>query len=90
MNRKQMVDRAGVLPDAHGWREVTVRTYESWDETALQSKTVIKTNTSGFIDIWLEEYTGKTRRAKLTSVRLDNEAAQVLFKMLRDTSGIGH
>lgn len=90
MTRKQTVDRARVLPDANGWREITVRTPESWDEMKVASRTTIKTNTSGFVDILMEEYTGESRRAKLTSVRLENEAAQVLFQMLRDTSGIGH
>lgn len=89
-DRKQTTDRANVLPDSHGWREITVRTFERWDETKIASKAVLKTNTSGFVDILLEEYTGESRRAKLTSVRLENEAAQVLFQMLRDTSGIGH
>ena len=90
MSRKQTTDRARTLPDQHGWREITIRTFESWDETKLASRTTIKTSTGGFVDIALEEYTGETRRAKLTSVRLGNEAAQVLFQMLRDTSGIGH
>jgi hypothetical protein len=89
-SHKQTTDRANVLPDAHGWREITVRTFESWDDAKIKSRTTLKTNTSGFVDILMEEYTGETRRAKLTSVRLENEAAQVLFQMLRDTSGIGH
>lgn len=89
-DRKQTTDRTQVLPDSHGWRQITVRTFERWDETKIASKVVLKSNTSGFVDIWMEEYTGESRRAKLTSVRLENEAAQVLFQMLRDTSGIGH
>jgi hypothetical protein len=36
-----------------------------------------------FVDISIEEYTGETRRAKYTSVRLDEEAALRLFSILQ-------
>jgi len=36
-----------------------------------------------FVDISIEEFTGKTRRAKYTSVRLEEEAARRLYELLK-------
>lgn len=77
--RSQTVD---VKPkDSYGWTEMLVHSKDTCDE--LASITRIKSREgAAFVDLSIEEYTGLSRRAKYTSVRLDKEAARELHAIL--------
>lgn len=81
-NRKQTFEtRPGYGPK---WSETEVRTFESWDDSKVASKTLVRTTSDAkFVDLHLEEYTGETRRAKLCTVRLEEEAGRALFVQLQ-------
>ena len=65
----------------HGWTEFEVLSINQYNE--LDSKTTIRTpEVTPFLDISIEEYTGKTRRLRYTSVRLEEEAARKLYEAL--------
>lgn len=77
--RSQTVD---VKPkDSYGWTEMSVHSKDTSDE--LASITRIKSRDgAAFLDLSIEEYTGLSRRAKYTSVRLDEESARELHAIL--------
>ena len=67
--------------DSYGWTEMSVHSKDTCDE--LASITRIKSRDgAAFVDLSIEEYTGLSRRAKYTSVRLDEEAARELHAIL--------
>lgn len=81
MNSQKVEFATGVSDTMHGWTEMTVFTRNMYDE--LTSKTVIRVKRDcDFLDLSIEEYTGTTRRAKRTDVRLQKDAALALFKTL--------
>lgn len=82
MAHRQRVVPANEKPAMYGWRQMEVRTEESHNPDLLKSKTIIA-GTGTFVDIHLEEYVGVSRRAKYTSVRLEEEAARELLRLLK-------
>lgn len=77
--RTQRIVERNVLGD--GWTELDVQTVAHGQ---MESRTTIKAtkDSKPFVDIAIEEYTGTTRRAKLTSVRLQESAARKLYEAL--------
>ena len=77
--RTQRIVARSVLGD--GWTELDVQTVAHGQ---MESRTTIKATKGAepFVDIAIEEYTGTTRRAKMTSVRLQEEAARKLYAAL--------
>ena len=74
----QRVESRRVLGD--GWTEFEVLTSSS---AGLDSRTNVRTrNDALFVDFSIEEFTGISRRAKHTSVRLEEEAARRLYAAL--------
>ncbi|WOB11108.1 hypothetical protein [Piscinibacter gummiphilus] len=67
------------------WHDFTVDTLEL-NGPSIQSRTRLRTPKDGsrFLDIEIEEYEGKTRRRKTTSVRLEEAAVLRLFDALKD------
>jgi hypothetical protein len=63
------------------WTEITVRSLDTCGELASTTRVRSK-NGAAFLDVSIEEYTGMTRRAKFTSVRLDEPAARELYALL--------
>lgn len=64
-----------------GWTEFEVLT--SSTGAGLDSRAIVRTkDDSMFVDLAIEEYTGISRRAKYTSVRLEAEAARRLYEAL--------
>lgn len=85
-DRKQTI-RMGTLY-GNGWTETEVRTMEAWDESLIASKVSIRSkNDAKFVDLFLEEYTGESRRAKLTTVRLEEPAGRALYAQLKKLYG---
>lgn len=64
---------------AHNWTELDVETRNQYDEVTSQTRFRSR---EGFVDISLEEYVGISRRAKYTSVRLEEPAALALLDLL--------
>jgi hypothetical protein len=64
-----------------GWTEFSVQTVAHGQ---MENVATIKTtkDAAPFVDIAIEEYTGVSRRAKLTSVRLQEAAARRLYDAL--------
>lgn len=77
--RTQRIVSRSVLGDA--WTELDVQTVAHGQ---MESRTMIKATKDAepFVDIAIEEYTGTTRRAKMTSVRLQEDAARRLYDVL--------
>lgn len=74
----------GYGPD---WAALEVLTCVSYGDE-LASKAIVRTKEGAtFVDISIEEYTGTTRRAKYTSVRLEEDAARALYEQLRARFG---
>jgi len=64
-----------------GWTQFEVATLDYSGRT--DSRTRIRAHEDHpFVDIAIEEYTGETRRAKYTSVRLEEAAARKLYEAL--------
>lgn len=70
----------------NGWTETEIRTLNRYgqaeNETTIRSRLGWK-----FIDISTTEYVGIKRRAKLTSVRLEDEGARALLAICRALFG---
>lgn len=81
-DRIQMVKTG--IPYGGGWTETEVRSSETWDHGKTASKVVVRTKHDAcFVDIAIEEYTGESRRAKLCTARLDQDAARALYEQLK-------
>jgi hypothetical protein len=76
----QTVQDVRVLGD--GWTEFSVKTCTTQRE--LESIVLVRATKSSapFVDVSIEEYVGISRRAKLTSVRLQENAARRLYALL--------
>lgn len=73
---------------AHGWTETVISTLNRYGQT--ENETAIRSRAGWrFIDISITEYVGIKRRAKLTSVRLEEEAARALLAALGPLFGEG-
>ena len=71
-----------------GWSETVVSTLNRYGQT--ENETTIRSRDGWpFVDISITEYVGIKRRAKLTSVRLEEEAARELFAVCRALFGEG-
>lgn len=78
---RTQVMRGPARPASGGWTELTVITRDS--SGLLESEAVLRAkDDTGYLDLALTEYSGVSRRAKLTSARLDEPAARALFEML--------
>lgn len=78
------VGNAYCAPD---WQELEVLTTEGYGDK-LASKTIVRSrDTAKFVDFWIEEYTGTSRRAKLCSVRLQEDAARAMYQQLHRLFG---
>jgi hypothetical protein len=61
-----------------GWKEISIVTVGTDGRT--QNETTIRTRAGfPFVDLSITEYAGLSRRAKLTTVRLDDEAGRALL-----------
>lgn len=61
-----------------GWKEISIVTVGADGRT--ENETTIRTRAGfRFVDLSITEYTGLSRRAKLTTVRLDDEAGRALL-----------
>ena len=70
----------------NGWTETEIRTLNRYgqaeNETTIRSRLGWK-----FVDVSITEYVGIKRRAKLTSVRLEEEGARALLATCRALFG---
>ena len=67
---------------APDWIKFEIETIER-NGNRLDSRATVQTaKGSTWVDLSIEEYTGESRRAKYTSVRLEEEAARRLFEVL--------
>lgn len=64
------------------WAQATVLSRNGNGELTSTTRLASK-NDSKFLDVSIEEYTGITRRAKYTHVRLGEEASRELFLLLK-------
>jgi hypothetical protein len=70
----------------NGWTEFEVRSMDYAGRTNSLAR-IRAHEGSAFLDISIEEYTGETRRAKYTSVRLESAAARKLYEALGRSLG---
>ena len=75
----------GPAPRPHwdGWTDLVVETRDYTGHLASETK-FATADKFGFLDITLEEYVGISRRAKRTSVRLEEPAARALLQLLTE------
>lgn len=82
--RRQCIGHEGSTE--HGWKEFEVVSYGGDDY--VSSRTRVRSNAATpSLDISIEEFTGITRRAKYTSVRLEEAAARRLYETLHEKFG---
>lgn len=76
----QVVEEIHVLGEH--WSEFCVTTRTPGDE--VESRTLVRATKDrvAFLDLSIEEYVGISRRAKLTSVRLEEDAMRRLYEVL--------
>jgi hypothetical protein len=83
---RQQVVKVGTPFTATQWVEVEVRTSEVWDPGKTASKAYFRMKHDSeqpFLDVGIEEYVGESRRAKLCTVRLDEDAMRALYEHLK-------
>lgn len=72
---------------SNDWTEFEVLTSNPHGE-GLDSRVLVRTkNAAPFLDLAIEEYTGRTRRAKYVGVRLEEEAARKMYAVLVEKFG---
>jgi hypothetical protein len=67
-----------------GWNDLVVKTNDPSGLLDSEAKFSTADKLSAFLDISLEQYVGTSRRAKYTSVRLEEPAARALLQLLSE------
>jgi hypothetical protein len=67
-----------------GWNDLVVKTNDPIGLLDSEAKFSTADKLSAFLDISLEQYVGTSRRAKYTSVRLEEPAARALMQLLSE------
>lgn len=75
---QKVVVKPGYTKD---WTEITVLSHDRCGDLASTTN-VRSRDDCAFVDVAIEEYTGMSRRAKSTNVRLEEDAAKALYVML--------